>query len=402
MQETHVVTCFLRNRGEILLFERSDDVGSYTRRWGAVSGHVEDYDKPEATALGEIEEETGMTDGVSRVRTGETFEVVDDELGKRWVIHPYLFDSASRNVETNYETARYEWVPATEILERETVPELWKSYENVAPTVETVAGDTEHGSAYISVRALEVLRDTAATHEWDKVVETAEHLVGARPSMASLENRINKVMYGAETPDEVERMAREVIADAVKADEEASERAQEVVGGTVFTLSRSGTVLDALSEKSVIIAESRPACEGVDVAEELARDGYDVKLITDAAIPQFVAKVDTVLVGADTVLPDGSVVNKTGTRSAALGADYEKTDFYAVAASDKINTGNSVELEEGTPDEVYEGDAPIEVENPVFEVTPAELVTGIITEDGILDANEVAEVADELRKFQDW
>ncbi|MDY6780378.1 MAG: NUDIX domain-containing protein, partial [Halobacteria archaeon] len=90
-ERTHVVTCFLRNSGDVLLLRRSDEVGTYSGRWSGVSGYVEsDIDVDVGTeedgvtettdedAWREVEEETGLSDGVSLVRRGEPFEFTDD------------------------------------------------------------------------------------------------------------------------------------------------------------------------------------------------------------------------------------------------------------------------------------------------------------------------------------
>lgn len=116
----HVVTCFCRNRGEVLLFHRNDDVDSYADQWGAVAGHAEG--DPDGAAREEIREESGLDDAVSFVRAGEPFDVEDGDT--RWVVHPYLFDSDSRAVETNDETTEFEWTSPTAIRRRETVSGL--------------------------------------------------------------------------------------------------------------------------------------------------------------------------------------------------------------------------------------------------------------------------------------
>lgn len=420
MDETHVVTCFLRNRGEVLLFRRSEEVGSYAGQWGAVSGHAEG--DPDRAARREIDEETGLLDACTLAREGVTFEFDDEDLETHWVVHPYLFDCEGRDVEPNWETAETEWVHPTEILRRPTVPNLWNSYSRVAPTVRQVTEDAEHGSAYVSVRALEVLRDRAGSFTidnsggWSELALLAEKLLDARPSMAALGNRVNRTIAAASderTPRAVERAAREGIERAFRVDEQAAENAaDEIQGRTVLTLSRSGTVFDALpAAESVFVAESRPAREGVGVAEELA-DGVDgsesgrpdVTLHTDAAIAHVLAtrEVDAVVVGADAILPDSRVVNKTGTCGTALAAHREDVAVYAVAASDKVRTDDEVYLEEGSPEAVYDGDAEIGVLNPTFDVTPGDLVSGVITERGVLDAGDVAEVAEELWDLSGW
>ena len=412
MDEAAVVTCFLRNRGEVLLLHRADDAETYPGRWGTVTGYVED-DDPAGTALMEVEEETGLgDDDVELVRAGEPFVVRDDALGRQWRIHPFLGDAGRRDVALNEESAAAEWTSPTAILRRETVPDLWRSYERVAPTIETVAGDAEHGSAYVSIRGLEVLRDAAGAaaagdDDWARIVEVAEALLDARPSMAALGNRVNRAMAGAESADDVEAAATDGIERAYAADEAAAREAASLLdGGSVLTLSRSGTVLDGLREgaAAAIVAESRPAREGVGVAESLAGAGLDVTLCTDAAVAHLLADrdVDAVVVGADAVLPDGRVVNKTGTRAAALAAAREGVPCYAVAAVDKVQTDDVAHLEAGDPAAVYDGDAPIEAANPTFDVTPADLLAGVVTERGVLDAEGVTSVAEEHGELAGW
>ncbi|HET7324865.1 MAG TPA: NUDIX domain-containing protein [Halococcus sp.] len=410
MEETHVVTCFLRNRGEVLLFRRSDEVGSYSGQWGAVAGHAEG--DPDRAAREEIREESGLGGAVSLVRQGEPFAVEDGDT--RWTVHPYLFDCESREVETNCETTEFEWVSPTEIRRRETVPDLWKSYERVASTVETVKADTDHGSAWLSVRALSVLRDRAGvlatTDEdgWNDLAALATDLRAARPSMTVIENRINRTMAEANddrTPEAVESAARVGIERALDADTEAAYEAADLLGETVLTLSRSGTVLDALRQadiEEIVIAESRPAREGVGVAEELAAE-RNVTLAVDAAVSHLLTErpIETVLVGADTVLPNGSVLNKVGTRGTAIAASYEGIPTYAVAASDKISIDAEAAFEDGSREAVYDGESAIEVANPTFDLTPPAFVT-VVTEDGRLDSTAIADRADELRALASW
>ncbi|MFC4448815.1 NUDIX domain-containing protein [Halorussus aquaticus] len=441
MEGTHVVTCFLRNRGEVLLLRRSEAVGSYPGKWGGVAGHAEGHPdaggrtassepssadaREDAAAREEIEEETGLLDACTLAREGVTFEFTDEDLDTKWVVHPYLFDCERRDAETDWETDEFEWVHPTEILRRDAVPNLWTAYSRVAPTVQQVAEDEDRGSASLSVRALEVLRDRAGSFaarengRWSQLAALAERLLDARPSMAAVGNRVNRAMAAASdaaddeasdrpTAGAVERAAREGIERAYRVDERAAANAAaEIRSDAVLTLSRSGTVRDALlAADRAFVAESRPAREGVGVAERLAADpdGPDVTLHTDAAVAHVLATedVDALLVGADAVLPDGRVVNKTGTRGAALAAEREGVPAYAVAATDKVRTDDAVHLEEGDAGAVYDGDAEVEALNPTFDVTPADLFSGVITERGVLDESGVSAVADELRALSAW
>jgi translation initiation factor 2B subunit (eIF-2B alpha/beta/delta family) len=251
----------------------------------------------------------------------------------------------------------------------------------------------------------------------DELSRLARRLIEARPSMAALRNRVDRVMATADDPDAVEGAATDAIDRAVAADDEAARNAAErVAGERVLTLSRSGTVLTALQglntdsgdewadpPEHVFVAESRPAREGVDVAETLA-ESVPVTVHTDAAAGHVLAEesVDAVLVGADTVLPDGRVLNKTGTRTIAAAAAREDVPVFAVTAADKVSSEDAVNREFGPGSDLYDGDAPVTVLNPTFDVTPADLIDGVVTERGTLSTDAVRDVAAEHRENADW
>ncbi|MFB6138141.1 MAG: NUDIX domain-containing protein, partial [Halobacteriaceae archaeon] len=99
LETVPVVTCFLRNGTDVLLCRRSEAVGSYAGRWGAVAGHVapsRDADPaghdPLDAARREIAEEAGLADAVTLARRGDPFAVRDADRGTRWLVHPFLFD----------------------------------------------------------------------------------------------------------------------------------------------------------------------------------------------------------------------------------------------------------------------------------------------------------------------
>ena len=227
--------------------------------------------------------------------------------------------------------------------------------------------------------------------------------------MAVVANRVYRAMAAASdgdrSPAAVEAAATAGIERALSADDEAARNVAARLPDRVATLSRSGTVLTALREAdpdAVLVAASRPGREGVGVAEDLA-DGTDVTLTTDAAFPFELDawEAGALVVGADRILPDGRVVNKVGTRAAFLAAPAE-CDRYVVCASDKVAADDAVDLEPGDAGEVYDGDAPIAVANPTFDVTPADAVDAVVTEDGPLDSADVAALAAEHRERAGW
>lgn len=439
MEEIPVVTCFLRHEGKLLLLRRSDAVGSYPGRWGAVAGHVAASDgdptaperEPIDAGREEIAEETGI-ETATLVRAGDPFVVEDSDRGTRWCVHPFLFDVETSSlgedvtVATDAETSEYAWVHAPEIRRRETVPDLWTSYDRVRPRVATVREDTTHGSASLSLRALEVLRDEAALasdaaapdgderagNDWEALAAVARDLRDARPSMVVIANRVNRAMACAadagRTPAAVEATATEGIDLAVRVDDAAAVNAADELPEYVATLSRSGTVRRALlsaEPASILVAESRPGGEGVEVAETLstALPATDVTLTTDAAFVAELARenVSAIVVGADRILPDGRVVNKVGTRAAALSAP-PACRVLVVASTDKVAVDDAVDRERRDPNELYDGDASLSVANPTFDVTPADAVDAVVTEDGVRSPAAVEAVADEHRERADW
>jgi methylthioribose-1-phosphate isomerase len=144
----------------------------------------------------------------------------------------------------------------------------------------------------------------------------------------------------------------------------------------------------------VLVDETRPLLQGARLtAWELSTAGIDVTLICDSAAASMMAagEVDLVLVGTDRVTRNGDVVNKIGTLNLAVLCRHFGIPFYVACPSTTYDpataSGAAVEIEERGPEEVL-GDtaARVPVRNPAFDVTPAELVTGIITERGIATA----------------
>ncbi len=146
---------------------------------------------------------------------------------------------------------------------------------------------------------------------------------------------------------------------------------------------------------SVIATETRPLLQGSRLtAYELSYDKIPVKLICDSAVAQIMSRgiVDKVVVGADRILRTGHVTNKIGTLPIALSAKFYGIPFYVAAPVSTVdmNTDPSrVIIEQRDEREVLyiagKRFAPRNVEalNPAFDITPPELVTGIVTDRGI-------------------
>lgn len=131
LKERHVVTCFLESKGKILLLRRSQQVGSYQGKWAGVSGYVES--PPEEQALIEINEEVSLvSDDIQLLKTGEPVVIDDEELGTRWVVHPFLFHVTNpEKVKIDWEHREYKWINPVDIDKYDTVPGLKNTLERV-------------------------------------------------------------------------------------------------------------------------------------------------------------------------------------------------------------------------------------------------------------------------------
>lgn len=149
----------------------------------------------------------------------------------------------------------------------------------------------------------------------------------------------------------------------------------------------------------VFADETRPLLQGARLtAWELARAGIPVTLITDSMAGSLMAsgKVDMVLVGADRIAANGDTANKIGTYTLAVLAKHHKIPFIVVAPSSTVDreipTGEMIPIEERAPEEITDvagtrvAAAGTRVFNPAFDVTPAALISHIVTEDGVLCA----------------
>ncbi len=165
--------------------------------------------------------------------------------------------------------------------------------------------------------------------------------------------------------------------------------------GTALGVIRSAR--DLGKKVSVIANETRPFLQGARLtAWEMVQEKIPVTPITDNMAGHMMrdGRVDLVIVGADRIAANGDTANKIGTYSLAILAKHHAIPFYVAAPLSTFDTslanGAAIPIEQRHADEVtgYGGTrwAPegVEVANPAFDVTPAELITAIITEKGVL------------------
>jgi len=174
--------------------------------------------------------------------------------------------------------------------------------------------------------------------------------------------------------------------------------------GTALGVIRSAR--DAGKRISVIANETRPYLQGARLtAWEMVQENIAVTLVTDNMAGHLLqqGRVDVIVVGADRIAANGDTANKIGTYTLAVLAERHRIPFYIAAPLSTIDSsiadGSAIPIEERDPAEVtgFRGVrwAPegVGVFNPAFDVTPAELITGLITEKGVIQYPDAAKIS---------
>jgi len=269
--------------------------------------------------------------------------------------------------------------------------------------------DREQGASELARQALRIMGECAVTGQADTssdlvalLEQRVQILTGARPSMVPVANLLQcwqtklSICDGKELKEARVGLAEDAL-DLIRLSEDAVTTVAKNAAGflgagkTLFTHSLSSTVLELFRKLQgqnvqAIITESRPLNEGYKLAKELAGLSMPTTLITEAQIGLFIEKADVVVMGADSLLPDGSLINKTGSYLVALAAREQDVPFYVCCESFKQRTDEMGEpiLESMDPAElsapVIEG---VTVENCYFDITPVHLISGWIDEIGV-------------------
>ncbi len=273
-----------------------------------------------------------------------------------------------------------------------------------------IQADRDSGSAELARRCLEVIAQScqhdnsdSTTKLLDKLGRQLNLLAQSRPSMAPVINLLQIFQQDIEkcrqlSPVDARKKCVDITRQIIEASEKATEKTAQNVATligpdkTVFTHSYSSTVIRSftlLGKKGlqVIVSESRPLYEGYRLAEKLSQLEIPTTVITEAQTGLFVKDADLVLVGADTILTDFSVVNKAGTYPAALSAHDNMIPFYVCSEKYKQihGAGKTPELETMDTAELNGPDLPfVQLKNVYFDITPARLIKAWINEDGIV------------------
>ncbi|MGM0574821.1 MAG: S-methyl-5-thioribose-1-phosphate isomerase [Myxococcota bacterium] len=308
------------------------------------------------------------------------------------------------------------------VLPRE---EVYRTYETADGVAEAIRSMVIRGAPAIGVAAAMGLALGARAIPRERFAEgfaaLCEHMAGTRPTAVNLFwaiDRMKRLVSGFDGSHEALLDALDAEAARVREDDIAINRAMGAHGeplipdgarilthcntgslatagwGTALGVVRSA--VEAGKRVTVYADETRPFLQGSRLtAWECLKEGIDVTVIADNAAGHLMARgeIDLAIVGTDRTVANGDVANKIGTYQVATMCRRHDLPFYVAAPTSTLDlatpSGDAIPIEERSPDEVRtvfghpvapEG---VKVANPAFDVTPADLVTAIITERGV-------------------
>jgi len=287
---------------------------------------------------------------------------------------------------------------------------MWTSL--LSDKISQIKNDRSNGASQIARNALDVLKFFVQTNKSttrsdfeEDLKKVGLHLFEARANMAPVQNLIAQAVYNVinfkqNNIESTQRFAVSTIDVLIKQSKtavlESAINAATLIedSACVATCSDSSTVCETLKTAkkqgkhfNVVVAESRTGT--IRYGEVMARflESIDVsaKIFPDNQILKHVSEADLVLIGADSLLCDGSVINGLPSYGLAVAAKQSDVPFYSVCETTKANAlsylGKKVELKQG------------------FDCVPANLVTSIITEKGVLSADTLVDVMKEKAKY---
>jgi methylthioribose-1-phosphate isomerase len=311
------------------------------------------------------------------------------------------------------------------LLDQRLLPreETWIEYHTAAEVAEAIRTMVVRGAPAIGVAAAYGMAMAAARGE--DLQEAARVLKAARPTAVNLAWAVDRLLEcggkaaafeSGGLASALQKEAEAIHREDLEANMRMGRYGAELLGpsSTVLTHCNAGALatagygtalgviraaIEGGKRVAVFADETRPYLQGARLtAWELQRDGIDVTLITDNMSGHFFqqGKFDAVIVGADRIAANGDAANKIGTYTVAVLAHAHGVPFYVAAPVSTIDpacpSGAEIPIEERSASEVVDifgsrvAPEGIQVRHPAFDVTPARLITAIITERGVLRA----------------
>ena len=280
---------------------------------------------------------------------------------------------------------------------------------SIEQIVATIRDDRQLGASQLAAACMAGLAEYASCWQGSDpgqfrsdLLALARQLQNARPSMEGIGNLVQRWCraFDAAGGQDLSSSVQTAVSQAQALQQESTRAVQKTVqymvdliepGEVLFTHSISSTikaVFKGVSDRhiSAVITESRPGNEGKLLAQFLSQLAIATQYITDAQVAIWMPKVSKVLVGADSVLADGAVVNKAGTSLLAMAAKSHHIPFYVCCETLKYSEKDAADvvLEEMAGKELGLQSLPgVQPRNLYFDITPARYITAWVSERGV-------------------
>lgn len=322
-----------------------------------------------------------------------------------------------------------------EVIDQLALPDIERfvSLKTVADVADAITGMLVRGAPAIGIVAAYGIYYSARKY-WDEpnklelIQRDKNTLAETRPTAVNLFWALERMMHcvnahiADKTPDAILAEAKNIWDEDLAMNLALSEHGADEIGNVrnILTHCNAGALatgglgtalgviraIDARKKAKgeslhVWVDETRPYLQGARLTSwELMKDDIDCTLITDNMSAYLMKQglVDAIVLGADRIAANYDVANKIGTYALAILANYHHIPFYSAAPTStfdpSIQTGNDIVIEERSDREVVfvKGNriAPenVKVRHPAFDVTPHELITGIITPNGVIRPNQ--------------
>lgn len=291
----------------------------------------------------------------------------------------------------------------------------------ISDLIDEIRNDRTRGASQLARQVVSVLKVAAGCSRADDAQqflleqkEIGRQLAATRPAMAPVFNIISILLgavAGKAAAMDLASLRQFTIARAEQLINDSAQAVAQIAkydtrliadGDTIMTYSYSSTVVAVLKEGfnryhniEVIIPRSGYGGSGQITVRQLGDYGMPITFIDDTALGLYIPTADKVIVGADRICADGSLVNAVGTYQLALLANRISIPFYVLCETLKFDPrlkSDQVDLEEKEapePAKLKKLSGAVRFKNPSFDITPLELVTAIITEKGLLKPEEV-------------
>jgi translation initiation factor 2B subunit (eIF-2B alpha/beta/delta family) len=281
-------------------------------------------------------------------------------------------------------------------------------FDQLPQLIQPIRDDLLSGAAEIALRAITIFQTVmndegqSAAQMKERLVQTARALVDAQPAMAPLfhlSNMVLQAMQGASTVEEIQKKTQGALDQFEKTLCESVSEIADVVfdlippGELVFAYSFSSTVVSCLLNARakgryfrVACTEARPAMEGRKLASRLASGNIEVMHTFDNALGLILPNCSAAFMGCDCIGKPG-VVNKVGSWAMAVACRELGIPLYALAGTEKFVADERLfefEKHERPDSEVWDA-----VLNHQFELVPHQLLSGVVTEKGILREQDI-------------